>query len=152
MQEIRIEGATSNEDLIRTFLVSRPGIPVSQVDLEQERNLVYSLGYYSAVSVNLEDRGSGPVLIVEVEENPLIADVEVEGVEAADPARLVDIIADAHLLEPGEIFNTTQATEAIATLQEGYRQSGFPFDVPVTLSVAPETDTPEERSDRAGLG
>ena len=146
LQEIRIEGATENEDLIRTFLVSRPGIPVGQINLEEERNLVYSLGYYAAVSVNLDDLGSGPVLLVEVEENPLIANVEVEGVEAADPTRLVQVIADAHLLEPGKLFNTTAATDAIATLQEGYRQSGFPFDVPVTLSVAPEADAPEEEA------
>ena len=149
LQEIRIEGATDNEDLIRTFLVSRPGISVTQIDLEEERNLVYSLGYYSAVSVNLEDRGGGPVLIIRVEENPPIAEVVVEGVEAADPTRLVQVIADAHLLEPGEIFNTTAATDAIATLQEGYRQSGFPFDVPVTLSVAPETDAPEDEAQTA---
>ena len=137
LKEIRIVGATANEDLIRTFLVSRPGVPANQIDLEAERNAVYSLGYFSAVTVNLEDRGSGPILFVNVTENPRIGEVALEGVSVADPERLKQIITDAHLLTPGNVFNTAQAQDAVATLQRIYRQNGFPFDVPVTLDVTP---------------
>ena len=140
LQEIRITGATDNEDLIRTFLVARPGVPAEQIDLETERNLVYSIGDFSAVTVSLEDRGSGPILFVNVVENPRIGEVAIEGVTVADPDRLKQLVTEAHLLEPGNLFNTDRAQDAVATLQRVYRQNGFPFDVPVTLDVAPLPD------------
>ena len=148
LREIRIVGATSNQDLIRTFLVARPGVPAEQINLETERNLVYSIGSYASVTVSLEDRGSGPILFVTVVENPRIGEVELEGVNIADPERLEQIITEAHLLTPGNLFNTDQAQDAVATLQRVYRQNGFPFDVPVTLDVAPLPDaaTPEARA------
>ncbi|CAN5792329.1 POTRA domain-containing protein [soil metagenome] len=137
LKEIRIVGATGNLDLIRTYLVARPGVPAEQINLEAERNLVLSIGNYSAVTVSLEDRGSGPILFVDVVENPRIGEVVVEGTTIADPDRLKQILAQAHLLEPGNVFNTTQAQDAVTTLQGIYRQNGFPFDVPVTLDVTP---------------
>ncbi len=144
LQEIRITGATSGEDLIRTFLVARPGVPAEQIDLEAERNLVYSIGSYAAVTVSLEDRGGGPILFVNVVENPRIGAVDVAGVTVADPERLEQIVTEAHLLDPGNLFNTDQAQDAVATLQRVYRQNGFPFDVPVTLDVTPLPDSDTE--------
>lgn len=140
LQEIRITGATTNEDLIRTYLVSRPGVPANQINLESERNLVLSIGNYAAVTVSLEDRGSGPILFVNVVENPRIGEVVLEGVNVANPERLKQIITEAHLLEPGNPLNTVQAQDAVATLQRIYRQNGFPFEVPVALDVTPLPD------------
>ena len=137
LKEIRIVGATGPTDLIRTYLVARPGVPAEQIDLEAERNLVLSIGDYLAVTVSLEDRGSGPILFVDVVENPRIGEVVVDGVSVAEPERLKQILAQAHLLEPGNVFNTAQAQDAVTTLQRIYRQNGFPFDVPVTLDVTP---------------
>lgn len=137
LREVRIEGATANEDLIRTLLVSRPGTPAERVDLEAERNLVYSLGYYAEVSVNLEDRGSGPILVVRVKENPKIDSLEFDGVTLTDPANFVRLLAQQHLLEPGRILNTVEAEKSVGTVQQVYRQNGFPFDVPVALQLEP---------------
>ncbi len=137
LREVRIEGATANQDLIRTLLVSRPGAPADRIDLEAERNLVYSLGYYDQVSVNLEDRGAGPVLIVRVEENPLIERVVFEGVTLADPSAFVALVSERHLLEPGRILNSVEAEASVESIQAVYRQNGFPFDVSVDLAVAP---------------
>lgn len=139
LREIRIEGATANQDLIRTFLVSRPGVPVEQIDLETERNQVLSLGFYSEVTVSLEDRGNGPLLIVRVRENPRIAEVRLEGVESANPSAVLRALRERHFLQSGNILNTRQVEAAIETIQQAYRQElRFPFDVPVTVSVTPQ--------------
>jgi outer membrane protein insertion porin family len=139
LREVRIEGATTNQDLIRTYLVSRPGIPVQQINLEAERNQVYSLGFYSEVTVSLEDRGNGPLLIVRVRENPRIAEVRVEGVESANPEAIRRVLRDRHFLQSGSILNTRQVEAGINTIQQGYSQDlRFPFEVPVSVSVAPQ--------------
>lgn len=143
LREIRIQGATANEDLIRTLLVSRPGTPAETIDLEAERNLVYSLGYYDEVSVDLEDRGGGPVLIVRVVENPLIAEVEVNGATAADPELIENVLAEQHLLEPGRILNSVEVERSLGTIRSGYRQLNFPFDVSVDLATEPVAEEGE---------
>ena len=144
LEEVRIEGTSTNLDLIKTVLVSRPGIPVSQIDLEAERNQVLSLGYYSEVTASLEDRGGGPVLVIRVKEYPRIAEVVFAGDLVADPEQLKSLVANAHVLEPGAIFNTDQAEDSIATLQRVYRENGFPFDVTITLDAEPLSQVEDE--------
>ena len=135
LSEVRVEGTTSYADIVRVVLQSRAGRPVEDIDLEAERNRVYSLGTFSEVSVSLEESGEGPVLLVQVEENPLIAEVIVDGAEAVPSETIRGALEREHLLVPGRVYNTARAEEALSTVQRLYRQRGFPFDVPVSLEV-----------------
>jgi outer membrane protein insertion porin family len=136
LAEVRVEGTSAYADIIRVVLASRAGIPVSRIDLEAERNRVYSLGTFSQVSVSLEEGGAGPVLLVRVEENPLIGEVAFEGASAVPASLLRQVLEREHLVAAGNVYNTTRAEEALGTVQRVYRrQARFPFDVPVTLEV-----------------
>ena len=146
LTEVRILGASdTNENIVRVRITARPGTPVERIDLEAERNRILSIGTFSEVSLSIEDRGNGPVLFVRVTENPTIAEVNVEG-SSFPEARLVEFLNQANLLEPGVTFNTLRAEEARDTLQQIYRENGYPFEVPVTLDITPidpEALTPE---------
>jgi outer membrane protein insertion porin family len=135
VSEVRVEGTTAYADIVRVVLDTRVGTRVDRIDLEAERNRVYALGTFSRVSVSLEDARGGTVLLVTVEENPLIREVAFEGVTALNPAALRQQLEREHLLSAGRVYNTTRAEEALATIQRIYRQRGFPFDVPVSLEV-----------------
>ncbi len=139
--EVRIIGVSDPglERLVRVNLTSRNGTPVNRVDLEAERNRVLAMGTFAEVSLNLEDRGSGPILIVRVQENPRIAEITIEGSSFPED-RLLEILDERNLLRAGAIFNSLRAQEAQATLQLIYRDNNFPFDVPVTLDAAPVED------------
>jgi outer membrane protein insertion porin family len=141
LAEVRIVGVSdpTQERIIRASISARPGIPAARVDLEAERNLILSIGSFSEVSLSIEDRGQGPVLFIQVRENPTIAEVVLEGLHPSfDRTQLLTILNDQHLLTPGLIYNTRRAQEAIATIQQIYRESaGFPFEPPVTLDVQP---------------
>ena len=144
---VQVEGSTAYADLVKVIINARQGTPVSRIDLEAERDRVYSLGTFQEVTVSLEDRGAGPLLIITVKENPRIADITFEGVVSLPGTQLAELVKQQNLLEPGRVYNTTRAEEAITTIQQAYRSAGFPFDVPVTLSVeaAPkQTDAAEE--------
>ena len=71
LKEVRVVG-TTEANLIKAIIRSRPNTDVSQINLESERNLVLTLGIFSEVTVRLEDQPQGPVLVIEVEENPRI--------------------------------------------------------------------------------
>ncbi|MBW6456554.1 MAG: BamA/TamA family outer membrane protein [Trueperaceae bacterium] len=136
--EVRVEGTTTFTDIVRTIVAARAGTQAERVDLEAERNRVYALGTFEEVSVTLEDRGAGPVLIVRVRENPPVAAVEVVGTTLLEGGALRDAIVAEHLLDPGRTLNALRAERAIGTLQGIYRSVGVPYDVDVTLEVLQE--------------
>jgi outer membrane protein insertion porin family len=140
--EVIVEGTTTYADVVRTIVAARRGTPAERVDLEAERNRVYALGTFEEVTVSLEDRGAGPLLLVRVRENPGISEVVVEGVELVDPAAVRDALVLEHLLEPGRTLNSLRAEQAIDTLQAIYRSVGLPFDVAVVLDVVPDRAAP----------
>jgi outer membrane protein insertion porin family len=157
LNEIRIEGTADYELLVKTVIRSRPGLSVEGINLETERNLVYQLGTFSQVSVDLESQPAGFVMVIRVRENPRIAEVRVVGSGIITEEQWQQGLAQRSLLEPGVVLNSTRAEEARATIQQTYReQAGFPFDVPVVLSITPQTpeaeatpepETPEEDPD-----
>jgi outer membrane protein insertion porin family len=141
--EVRVDGTTTYADIVRTIITTRVGATAAGVDLEAERNRVYSLGTFESVSVELESGPSGTILVVRVTENPLVGAVEFEGVSSLDTAGLLATLASTHLLEPGRVYNTIRASDAIASIEQAYRQNGFPFDVNVDLEVMQAPDLAE---------
>jgi outer membrane protein insertion porin family len=139
---VRVDGTTVYADIVRTIVAARPGTPAERVDLQAERNRVYALGTFEEVSVSLEDRGAGPVLVVRVREYPRIAGVEVEGVVRLDAAALRATLVEEHTLAPGRTLNANRADAALATVQRIYRSVGTPYDVSVTLDVIPDRTAP----------
>ena len=141
LADIRFEGISddSTVSLMRVRLVSRPGVRVSDIDLPAERNRILSSGTFSEVSLSVENRPVGPVLFVRVEENPPIREVVLRGITGLNVAQIREILLQENLLGAGQIYNTTRAQEAIATLQAIYSspQIGFPGQIPVTLTVRP---------------
>ncbi len=130
-----VEGTTGFADIVRVVLNARAGTPVADIDLEAERNRVYALGSFASVSVNLQTRGGQPMLVVTVQENPLISDLRFEGVTIVDPELLAGVVEAENILSPGRVLNTARAQEGIRTVQAIYRQQGYPFTVPVTLEL-----------------
>ena len=136
--EVRVEGTTAFVDIVRTIVAARAGTQAERVDLEAERNRVYALGTFEEVSVTLEDRGAGPVLIVRVRENPPVGAVEVVGTTLLEGPQLRDAIVAEHLLDPGRTLNALRAERAVETLQAIYRSVGVPYDIDVTLEILQE--------------
>ncbi len=149
LTQVRVDGTTAFADVVRTIVAARPGTPAERVDLEAERNRVYALGAFEEVSVSLEDRGAGPVLVVRVRENPRVAAVEFVGIELVDADAVRDTVIREHLLDAGRTLNAIRAEQAIDTVQEIYRSIGVPFDVPVLLEAIPDREAPAAEDGRA---
>ncbi len=145
--EVRVEGTATYADIVRTIITTRAGTDAAAIDLEAERNRVYSLGTFESVSVEIEQAATGPALVVRVVENPRVGEVEFEGVTSVAEDALRDALAQTHLLAPGRVFNTIRAGEARNTIRQAYRQAGFPFDVEVNLEVMPAPDLAETAQD-----
>src|SRR5690606_13047166 len=145
--EVRVEGTSTYADIVRTIITTRPGTDASSIDLEAERNRVYSLGTFESVSVDIEQSATGPVLVVRVVENPRIGEVEFDGVTSLQQGGLLEMLSSTHLLSQGRVYNSIRAAEARNTIRQAYRQAGFPFDVEVDLEVTPAPDLAETAAD-----
>lgn len=141
--EVRVEGTSTYADIVKTIITARVGTAVDTIDLEAERNRVYSLGTFESVTVEVELGTGGATLVVRVTENPRIGEIEFDGVAALAASDLLDALRSTNLLEAGRVYNTTRAEEAKATVRQAYRSAGFPFDVGVDLDVMPAPDLAE---------
>ena len=152
LADIRVEGTSDSTivTLIKTVIRSREGTDVSLINLESERNLVLSVGVFSEVTVRLEDQPDGPVMSIVVKENPRISSVNVEGSTIAPDAQWRQALA-RQLIEAGRLLDTQRAEEAIVSIQQTYRQAGFPFDVDVTLNIDEDTETEGQDEETASL-
>ena len=135
LAEIQIIGDKDNATIIKTLLHSRKGTDVESIDLESERNLVLSIGLFSKVVVRLEKQANGPVLVVEVEPNPRIGSVSLEGSSLLKGEQSEEFFR-RNLIEVGATLNTARTDELIQKIIVLYRQQGFPFNVDVALKVS----------------
>ena len=138
--DVRVAGTSEAlMPLVEVNLTAREGTPVGSIDLEAERNRVLGMGTFAEVTIMIEDRGSGPELIVRVTENPKIGEILIEG-SSFNAQPFLDILADRKLLRPGATYNSVRAQEGIETLQRIYRETqeiAWPFNVPVVLTSEP---------------
>ena len=140
---VEVTGTQTYEDIVRTIISAREGTPVDRIDLEAERNRIYSLGTFEEVTVSLEQRAGGPVLLIGVVENPSIGAIAFEGNEAYPDELLAEALLRENLIDEGRVFNTIRAEDALATIRNVYRNpgagypTGFPYDVGVSLAVEP---------------
>lgn len=140
--DVRVAGTSEAlMPLVEVNLTAREGTPVGSIDLEAERNRVLGMGTFAEVTITIEDRGSGPELIVRVTENPKIGEIVIEG-SSFNAQPFLDILADRKLLRPGATYNSVRAQEGIDTIQRIYRETqeiAWPFNVPVILTSEPVT-------------
>jgi len=138
--DVRVAGTSEAlMPLVEVNLTAREGTPVGSIDLEAERNRVLGMGTFAEVTITIEDRGSGPELIVRVSENPKIGEIVIVG-SSFNAQPFLDILADRKLLRAGATYNSVRAQEGIQTLQRIYRETqeiAWPFNVPVILTTEP---------------
>ena len=118
---VEVSGTTTYADIVRAIISARPGTPVARIDLEAERNRIYSLGTFEEVTLSLEQRPPGPVLLIDVEENPSIGAIAFEGNEAFPDELLAEALRRENLLAEGRVYNTIRAEDALATIRNVYR-------------------------------
>jgi outer membrane protein assembly factor BamA len=138
IREISVQGVEGFlVSLIRVSLNAQPGDPAGSVDLTAERAAIMDQGYFTDATLRFERDNGRLVLIVIVEPNPPLARVAFAGNVAIDGTTLQRVLAQQLNLiaEEGVIYNPRRVADGKLLVQDVYRQSGFPFDVGVDVSI-----------------
>ena len=100
---------------------TRKGDMLDSAAIDAEVKKIWELGYFSDVSVNVEQRADGPVVVYTVTEKPRIESIVVEGSSDIDEEDVISVMSS----KVGSIINDQLLAEDIQKILELYRKSGF---------------------------
>ena len=136
IRQILVEGNQRVEvDTVLSYLLLQPGQPFDERLVNLSIQTLMATGLFS--DVQMEDRGE--VVIVRVQENPIINRVILEGNSAIDDEKITDEIQ----AQPRAIFTRSRVQSDVQRIIEVYRRSGR-FAATVTPKIV---EQPQNRVD-----
>jgi len=136
VRQILVEGNQRVEaDTVLSYLLLQPGQPFDTRLVNLSIQTLFATGLFS--DVQMEDRGE--IVIVRVQENPIIYRVILEGNSAIDDEKITDEIQ----AQPRAIFTRSRVQSDVQRIIEVYRRSGR-FAATVTPKIV---EQPQNRVD-----
>lgn len=125
LQGITVEGnTTTDENLIRINSGLAVGQTLSGEDIQHAIRQLWSLGRFAAVDVQIaREVPEGLYLLISVEENPILAGIEILGNRKLKKLKLTEALKD--LVNTGKPVSQAQVFKVRHTLAELYQGEGF---------------------------
>lgn len=129
IRDITIRGNEAiSVDAIRAAMRSQPGQPVTANLLLADEDAIRDLGFFLDVRVlsrNISETEAE--VIVEVEENPVVREVRVDGNTVISTQRLYEIITEIQPL--GLVYNNRNARQIRDAVARAYDEEGFFIEI-----------------------
>jgi outer membrane protein insertion porin family len=122
-----IEGHPEHERLeiaVYDAMATRPGTQVTRSELQNDLSAIYASGWFSDVRIQPVDGPLGVQLVVTVVPNPVLTEVELEGIgpkTKMPPSLIPDIFAADY----GKTLNLNTLQARIGELQKWYADQGY---------------------------
>ncbi len=133
IKEIKVSGNDRIESSTVLYLIgSKPG---QNLDLNQVRRDIKSLyksGFFDNIVVYYKKSGSEVVLIYEVKERPMIAEILISGSEVIPQTSLMDEVT----VETGTLYDPVKTKESANKIEAKYLDRGYNFAI-VTPKLTP---------------
>ena len=107
---------------IMTKIKTRVGLPYYSQKSRDDIKRLYETGFFSDISLMLEDFEGGLRVIFKVEERPLIGEVQIQGNHVVTRAILLQKMKS----KAGQYLNLSLLKEDIAALKQEYERRGIP--------------------------
>lgn len=142
--EVLVQGVTGElEEEVYNAIQTRPGRTTTRSQLQEDINAIFATGFFSSVRANPEDTPLGVRVTFDVQANPVLNSVRVEGNQVLPQSVVDDIFKDQY----GSILNLRRFQEGVKQVNQWYQDKGYVLaqviDTPqvaedgaVTLSVA----------------
>lgn len=108
-------------DVVLMRISTRKGDRPDAAAIDQDIKQIWSLGYFSDVSVDMQQRPEGLFVVYTVQEKPRVETIDVEGNSELDDE---DILA-AMGTKAGSVLNESMLADDIVKILEEYRKKGF---------------------------
>jgi outer membrane protein insertion porin family len=136
--EIDIRGNDRiTDDAILLQMQTEVGEPFSEDVLTQDESTLLDLGFFQDVQTSFVEDTEGIVVIVDVEENPVIKEVAIDGNTVIDTETLTEAITDIQPLD--RVLNARNLNPIAEAVTELYTEEGF---FALVVDLAPLSDSP----------
>ena len=121
--EIVIEGVDDPElqTLIYDAIATEPGRTTTRTQLQQDINSIFALGFFRNVQVTPSDTPLGVRVTFNVELNPRLTAVVIEGEEVLPP----EVVEDSFAGQYNEIINLNEIEQAVEQINAWYQENGY---------------------------
>ena len=122
-----IEGHPEQDRLeiaVYDAMATRPGTQVTRSELQNDLSAIYATGWFSDVRIQPVDGPLGVQLVVTVVPNPVLTQVELEGVGAKTKIP-PNLIPDTFAADYGKTLNLNSLQARIGELQKWYADQGY---------------------------
>ena len=122
LTKISVEGnkEISIED-IQKYLVSVPGLPLTEEDVNRDMQAIYNMGWFSDLYPTFEEVPEGVQVTYHVLENPNFSHIEVTGNTKISTERIKSIVN----LRPGQMVNIREASRKLQYVEDQYKRDGY---------------------------
>lgn len=136
VSEVDVKGATGNlEDEVYRVIRTRPGQTTTRSQLQEDINAIFATGYFANVQATPEDTPLGVRVTFDVQPNPTLKTVQLEGSSLIPQAEVDKVFQDQY----GSTLNYRRLQEGIQTLTKRYQDQGYVLAQVVDLpKVAPD--------------
>jgi outer membrane protein insertion porin family len=125
---IQVKGNRRVEsDAILLMIDSKEGDPFDAEQLDRDLHSVYSMGYFSDVSIETEDGPHGKIVTFNVTEKPVIISISLVGNERLKDKDLREELG----LKEFAVYNPSEINQSINRLKDFYRKKGY-YDTEIT--------------------
>jgi outer membrane protein insertion porin family len=119
---VEIEGNRRIEsDAIRSRLRTQAGERLSRAILARDVREVYSLGFFRAVDVLVDDQEDGVVVIFRVQENPVVRQISITGNDHIKAKKITEVLT----LTTGSTLDYPLLHENESRIEQLYRAEGY---------------------------
>lgn len=120
--EVLIKGAEQPlQDEIYAVIKTQPGRTTSRSQLQEDINAIFGTGYFSNVKAVPEDTPLGVRVTFEVQVNPVLQSVKVEGNRVLPEAVLTEAFSDQY----GQVLNLNRLQDGIKKVNEWYQKNAY---------------------------
>jgi outer membrane protein insertion porin family len=113
------QSVPAKDIMAQTF--ARVGDTLSEEKIKGDQKGIYSLGYFSDVTLSFEAYNQGTKVIFNVVENPRIADISFEGNSVYSTQELLSVIET----KKGDLMNYQKMQSDIAKVNDKYKTDGY---------------------------
>ncbi len=122
IESVQVKGNKRIErEAVLAVISSREGDRLDQDALDRDLRAVYRMGYFTDVSIELEEGSDGKIVVFQVQEKPSIGNIVFQGNDKFKDDDLMKEIG----IRRYSIFNPTEVTQSVNRLREFYRQKGY---------------------------
>ena len=120
--EVVVSGVEGElEDEVYQVISTQPGRTTTRSQLQQDINAIFATGFFQNVKAVPEDTPLGVRVTFQVEPNPVLRSVEIEGSQELPDTVVQEIFSNQY----GEILNLKVFEQSVENLNQWYQDNGY---------------------------